>query len=152
MDEFWHRTCGVGTGAMAIASTSTSVRLISVDLQEHIADAQGRAIVMGDDDLDLLHAGHYRGMTADVATGLFLTEPRRQPDGSRRPGPGTRLSSAPDVLSPAGQRSGTRWRGVGQWAGAVRAQAVEDEGEIPPPQGWRGGGARAGFACAGGAG
>jgi hypothetical protein len=38
-------------------------RLISVDLQEHVTDAQGRALVMGDDDLDLLHAGHYRGMT-----------------------------------------------------------------------------------------
>jgi hypothetical protein len=35
--------------------------LISVDLQEHVADAQGRALVMGDDDLDLLHVGHYRG-------------------------------------------------------------------------------------------
>ena len=34
--------------------------LISVDLQEHVADAQRRAIAMGDDDLDLLHAGHYR--------------------------------------------------------------------------------------------
>jgi hypothetical protein len=36
-------------------------RLISVDLQEHVTDAQGRALVMGDDDLDLLHLGHYRG-------------------------------------------------------------------------------------------
>jgi hypothetical protein len=26
--------------------------------------------VMGDDDLDLLHVGHYRAMTTDVATGL----------------------------------------------------------------------------------
>ena len=42
-------------------------RLISVDLQEHVADAQGRALVVGDDDLDL-HVGHYRGMTTDVAT------------------------------------------------------------------------------------
>jgi hypothetical protein len=42
-------------------------RLISVDLQEHVADAQGRALVMGDDDLDLSHVGHYRGMTTDVA-------------------------------------------------------------------------------------
>jgi hypothetical protein len=45
-------------------------RLISVDLQEHVADAQGRALVMGDDDLDLLHVGHYRGMTTGVTTGL----------------------------------------------------------------------------------
>ena len=35
-------------------------RLIGVDLQEHVADAQGRALGMGDDDLDLIHAGHYR--------------------------------------------------------------------------------------------
>jgi len=34
--------------------------LISVDLQEHVADPQGRALVMGDDDLDLLHVGHHR--------------------------------------------------------------------------------------------
>jgi hypothetical protein len=30
-------------------------RLISGDLQEHVADAQGRALVMGDDDLDVHH-------------------------------------------------------------------------------------------------
>ena len=40
-------------------------RLVSVDHQEHVADAQGRALVMGNDDLDLLHGGHYRGMTTD---------------------------------------------------------------------------------------
>ena len=34
--------------------------LISIDLQEHVADAQGRALAMGDDDLDLLHVGHHR--------------------------------------------------------------------------------------------
>jgi len=32
-----------------------------VDLQEHVIDAQGRALVMGDDDLDLLYVGHHRG-------------------------------------------------------------------------------------------
>ena len=37
-----------------------------VDLQEHVTDAQGRALVMGDDDLDLLHVGHSRGMTTEV--------------------------------------------------------------------------------------
>src|SRR4051812_360260 len=30
-------------------------RLIMVDLQEQVGDAQGRALVMGDDDLDCLH-------------------------------------------------------------------------------------------------
>jgi hypothetical protein len=29
--------------------------LVSVDLLEHVADAHGRAIVMGDDNLDDLH-------------------------------------------------------------------------------------------------
>jgi hypothetical protein len=28
---------------------------------------------MGDDDLDLLHVGHYRGMTTDVATGFIAS-------------------------------------------------------------------------------
>jgi len=31
--------------------------LIGVDLQEHVADAQGRAVAMGDDDLDRIHVG-----------------------------------------------------------------------------------------------
>lgn len=66
---FRHKTCGVWIGAKAIASTSTSVRT-SVDLQEHVADAQGRALVAGDDDLDFRHAGHCLGMTTDAATGL----------------------------------------------------------------------------------
>jgi hypothetical protein len=35
--------------------------LLAVDLQEQIADAQGRALVVGDDDLDLLHARRHRG-------------------------------------------------------------------------------------------
>jgi hypothetical protein len=36
-------------------------RMITVDLQEHVADAQRRALVMGNDDLDLVHVGHHRG-------------------------------------------------------------------------------------------
>jgi hypothetical protein len=36
-----------------------------------LLDAQGRALVMGDDDLDRLYVGHYRGMTTDVATGFI---------------------------------------------------------------------------------
>jgi len=35
--------------------------LIGVDLQEHVADVQGRALTICDDNLDLLHAGHHRG-------------------------------------------------------------------------------------------
>ena len=49
-------------------------RLIGVDLHEHVADAQGRALVMGDDDLHLLrgddphllHVSHHRRRTGDV--------------------------------------------------------------------------------------
>ena len=53
-----------------------SARLISVDLQEHVTDAQGRALVMGDDDLDLLHVGHYRGRTTDsTASNAHAVEP-----------------------------------------------------------------------------
>ena len=44
-------------------------RLIRVDLQEHVVDAQGRTLGMGDDNLDLPHVGHFRGMTTNVATG-----------------------------------------------------------------------------------
>ena len=55
---------------MAMAPAPTSVRLISVDLQEHVAEAQGRALGMGDADLEVVHAGHYRGMTTDAAPHL----------------------------------------------------------------------------------
>ena len=51
-------------------------RLVGVDLQEHVADTQGRPFVMGDDDLDLFHIGDYRGMTTDVAPGLSAPTPR----------------------------------------------------------------------------
>jgi len=34
-------------------------RLIGVHLPEHVTDAQRRALAVGDDDLDLLHVGHY---------------------------------------------------------------------------------------------
>ncbi|WP_458686343.1 hypothetical protein [Nocardia tengchongensis] len=34
-------------------------RLITVDLQEYLTDPHSRAFVMGDDDLDIFHAGHY---------------------------------------------------------------------------------------------
>lgn len=45
-----------------------SARLISVDLQEHVTDAQGRALAIGDDDLDFHHVGRYHGMITEVAT------------------------------------------------------------------------------------
>ena len=61
-----HRTSGVEDRRHGHRlDLDVGARLISVDLQEHVADAQGRALVMGDDDLDLLHVGHYRGMTTD---------------------------------------------------------------------------------------
>jgi hypothetical protein len=34
--------------------------LIGIDLQEHVADAQGRVLTMSDDNLDLHHATHPR--------------------------------------------------------------------------------------------
>ena len=37
---------------------NVGTNLIAVDLQEHIADAQGRTVSMGDDDLDRFHVGH----------------------------------------------------------------------------------------------
>ena len=45
-------------------------RLISVDLQEHLADAQGRALVVGYNDLDVFHGCHCRDMTIEVSSGL----------------------------------------------------------------------------------
>jgi len=52
---------------------------------------------MGDDDLDLLHVGHYRGMTTDVATSYL------KPSGLRGSpaGPTARARScaAAEVLS-----------------------------------------------------
>jgi hypothetical protein len=58
-------------------------RLIGVDLQEHVADAQGCAVVMGDNDLDLRHVGHCRGMTTDRRRVY-----RRAPAADRIPLPG----------------------------------------------------------------
>jgi hypothetical protein len=47
---------------------------------------------MGDNDFDLLHIGHYRGMTTDVATGLSRATLRLTNDRSRLVphGPGRR--------------------------------------------------------------
>jgi len=36
-------------------------RRVGVDLQEHVADAQRRALAVGDDDLDLWHVGPRSG-------------------------------------------------------------------------------------------
>ena len=55
--------------------------LISVDLHEHVADAQGRALVMGDDELHLLrsddphlvHVSHHCGRTIDLLGALGYT-------------------------------------------------------------------------------
>jgi hypothetical protein len=41
---------------------------MAVDLQEHVADAQGRPLGMSDNHLDLVHAGHCRGPATAVAT------------------------------------------------------------------------------------
>jgi hypothetical protein len=52
-------------------------RLIGVDLQEHLADTQGRPLVMGDDDLNFFHVGHYRGMIIDGRPGFSACESKR---------------------------------------------------------------------------
>jgi hypothetical protein len=81
---FRHGTSGVGIGAIAIASDLLCARLINPELKEHLADAQGRAPVM-DDDLDLLRAGHYHGMTTDVAPDLSRTTARLTGPAAWRP-------------------------------------------------------------------
>ena len=44
-------------------------------MSDCVADAQGRALVMGNDDLDLLHVGHYHVMTTDGRR-LYRLRPR----------------------------------------------------------------------------
>ena len=56
----------------ALLDLDVAARLICVDLQKHVADAQGHALVMGDDDLDLLHVGQYRGITTDCRWVYFV--------------------------------------------------------------------------------
>jgi len=59
--------------------------VIGIDLQEHVADAHGRALVMGHDDLNLVHIGHHRQMATQVANGLPLaTGARRSADSDLR--------------------------------------------------------------------
>jgi hypothetical protein len=36
-------------------------------VQEHVTDAQSHSLVVGDDDLDLIHVGHCRGRSIDGA-------------------------------------------------------------------------------------
>ena len=58
---FRQRISGVGTGARRHRlDLDVGARLVTVDLQEHVADPHGRALVMGNDDLDLIHVGHPR--------------------------------------------------------------------------------------------
>jgi hypothetical protein len=44
-------------------------RLIGVDLHEHVANAQGRALVMGDDELHLLRGDDTFSTSAIIAVG-----------------------------------------------------------------------------------
>ena len=68
-----HRTSGVGTGRQPLRlDFDIDARLMAVDLQEHVTDAQGRALAMGDDDRDLFHAGHYRGSISNAAAGYYV--------------------------------------------------------------------------------
>jgi hypothetical protein len=54
------------------ADLDVGARLISVDLQEHVTDAKRRALVMGDDDLDLLHVAIVAGMPPAFPTGCVV--------------------------------------------------------------------------------
>ena len=74
-----HRSAGSGDRSQAHRlDLDIEASLISVDLHEHIADAQGRPFVMGDDDFHLLsrgepdpvHVRHHRSRTGDVVEGF----------------------------------------------------------------------------------
>ena len=54
---FRHRTSESGRRHGHRADLDVGTRLIRVDLQEDVADAQSRALVVGDDDLNLCHVG-----------------------------------------------------------------------------------------------
>jgi hypothetical protein len=58
-------------------------RLISVDLQEHVADAQGRALVMGYNDLDVFH-GLSRATVEVIEIGQQVRPPDPQLSGATR--------------------------------------------------------------------
>jgi hypothetical protein len=68
---------------------------------------------MGDDDLDLLHTGHCRGMTTDAATGLSRAT-------------ALCVAGKPDWRSPRGQQRGAV-------RGQVRKEAVIALPEISSP-------------------
>lgn len=57
---------GRGRGSRHRLDLDVGARLITVDLQEHVPDAQRRALAVGDDDLHLLHVGQYRKLTTGV--------------------------------------------------------------------------------------
>ena len=80
-------------------------QLVSVDLQEHVADAQGRALVVGDDDLDL--------PTRPVPSAPV--PPWLRPRGARPRHRARRGAAAPARL--AGPRPGAR--GAGRHSGST---------------------------------
>ncbi len=62
-------------------------RPVGVHLQEHVADAQGRPLGMGDDDLDLVHGGLvHGGQYPGAATGPPGISPGSPPSGADAPG------------------------------------------------------------------
>ena len=71
--------------------------LISIDLQEHVADAKSRAIAVGDDDLDLIHIGHHRGASARLARCSPTTPVIGHPDDVT--GPGTAIPASAALTS-----------------------------------------------------
>ena len=91
--------------------------LIGVNLHEHVADAQGGTLVMGNHDLDPVHVRHHRREDGHVA----------QPESAR-------TSSPPHLLDPDGrewQRSGVSGRRAGG-----RASDVSGCGELWRLRAW----------------
>ena len=77
---FRHRTSGVGTGAHRHRlELDVGAPLISVDLQEHVADAQRHAIVVGKDDLDLIHIRHLH-LTVDQFVAMHTRTTHGSPE------------------------------------------------------------------------
>src|SRR6185437_2131930 len=105
-------------------------RRISVDLQEHVADAQGRTLGMSNDDLDLVHVGHRRGMIAELATGLSHDQAMGRLDMRTTVGGVARAANRTDTAKPS--MSG-RWTSSSTTPGRRRAAAAT----APSPKRWR---------------
>ena len=88
-----HRIPGVGTGAIAIASTSASVRDWSPSIFRNMSPTRSvTRWLFAEDNLDLLHGGHHRGRP-DTA-GALRAERRSREDSCRTSSPARRDSKS----------------------------------------------------------